>query len=135
MKDFRLLSLSSLLAWLKFLSSTITNAFSGAPLPSSARGKGINILKGMPWKSIEGRWTFSKLLSIDHTSQPHPHSIVILREYFKNIPLESCNIARIIIKLLERFLKYRKVPDLAMYARNIINITLLKCWYFILILL
>ena len=34
------------------------------------------------------------------------HSTVILREYFKNIPLKSCNIARIFIKLLERFLKY-----------------------------
>ena len=30
-----------------------------------------------------------------------PHSTVILREYFKNIPLKSCNIARIFIKLVK----------------------------------
>ena len=29
------------------------------------------------------------------------HSTVIFREDFKNIPLKSCNIARIFIKLLE----------------------------------
>ena len=43
MKDFRLLSLSSLPAWLEFLSRTITNAFSRAPLPSPPRRKGKNI--------------------------------------------------------------------------------------------
>ena len=35
-----------------------------------------------------------------------PHSTVILKEYFENIPLKSCNIAKIFIKLLERLLKY-----------------------------
>ena len=34
-----------------------------------------------------------------------PHSIVILKEYFENIPLKSCNIAKVFMKLLERFLK------------------------------
>ena len=62
-----------------------------------------------------------------------PHSTVILREYFKNIPLKSCNIAKIFIKLLERFLKYCR--NLAMSAQNIINVMLLQYWYFILILL
>ena len=62
-----------------------------------------------------------------------PHSTVILKEYFKNIPLKSCNIAIIFIKLLERFLKYCK--NLAMSAQNIINVMLLQYWYFILILL
>ena len=36
----------------------------------------------------------------------YPHSTVILEEYFENIPLKSCNIAKIFIKLLERFVKY-----------------------------
>ena len=63
----------------------------------------------------------------------NPHSTVILSEYFKNIPLKSCNIARIFIKLLERFLKYCR--NLAMSAQNIINVTLLQYWYFIWILL
>ena len=63
----------------------------------------------------------------------HPHSTVILREYFKNIPLKSCNIARIFIKLLEMFLKYCR--NLAMSAQNIINVMLLQYWYFILMLL
>ena len=36
----------------------------------------------------------------------YPHSTVILKEYFENIPLKSCNIAKIFMKLLERFLKY-----------------------------
>ena len=44
MKVFRLLSLSSLLAWLEFLSRTITNTFRGSPLPSPPHGKGMNIL-------------------------------------------------------------------------------------------
>ena len=35
-----------------------------------------------------------------------PHSTVILKEYVENIALKSCNIAKIFIKLLERFLKY-----------------------------
>ena len=53
-----------------------------------------------------------------------PHSTVILREYFKNIPLKSCNIARIFIKLLERFPKYCR--NLAMSVQNIINVILLQ---------
>ena len=43
MKDIRLLSLSNSLAWLEFLSRTLTNAFSGAPLPSPPHGKSMNI--------------------------------------------------------------------------------------------
>ena len=38
-------------------------------------------------------------------SGKYPHSTVIFKEYFENIPLKSCNIAKIFIKLLERFLK------------------------------
>ena len=53
----------------------------------------------------------------------HPHSTVMLREYFKNILLKSWNIARIFIKLLERFLKYCR--NLAMSAQKIINVMLL----------
>ena len=34
------------------------------------------------------------------------NSTRVLRGYFENIPLKSCNIARIFIKLLERLLKY-----------------------------
>ena len=49
----------------------------------------------------------------------NPHSTAILKEYFKNIPLKSCNIAKILIKLLERFLKYCR--NLAMSVQNIIN--------------
>ena len=37
----------------------------------------------------------------------NPHSTVIFREYFLNIPLKYCNIARILIKRLEKFMKYR----------------------------
>ena len=48
-----------------------------------------------------------------------PHSTVILKEYLENIPLKSCNIAKIFIKLLERFLKYCR--NLAMSDQNIIN--------------
>ena len=48
-----------------------------------------------------------------------PHSNVILKEYFENIPLKCCNIAKIFIKLLERFLKYSR--NLAMSVQNIIN--------------
>ena len=54
----------------------------------------------------------------------HPHSTIILREYFENILLKSCNIARIFIKLLERFLKYCR--NLAMSVQNIINEMLLQ---------
>ena len=54
----------------------------------------------------------------------YPHSTVILRKYFENIPLKSCNIARIFIKLLERFLKYFK--NLAKSVQNIINGMLLQ---------
>ena len=63
----------------------------------------------------------------------YPHSTVILKEYFENILLKSCNIAKIFIKLLERFLKYFR--NLAMSVQNIINGILLKYKYFILILL
>ena len=49
----------------------------------------------------------------------YPHSIVILKEYFENIPLKSYNIAKIFIKLLEQFLKYCR--NLAMFVQNIIN--------------
>ena len=49
----------------------------------------------------------------------NPQSTVILREYFENIPLKSCNIARIFIKLLERFLKYHR--NLEMSVQNVIN--------------
>ena len=48
-----------------------------------------------------------------------PHSTVILKEYFENIPLKSCNIAKIFIKLLETFVKYCR--NLAMSVQNIIN--------------
>ena len=63
----------------------------------------------------------------------NPHSTVILREYFKNIPLKSCDIVKIFIKLLEKFLKYFR--NLAMSAQNIINVMLLQYRYFVLILL
>ena len=62
-----------------------------------------------------------------------PHSTVILREFFKNIPLKSSNIARIFRRLLERFLKYYR--NLTMSTQNIINVMLLQYWYFILIFL
>ena len=55
---------------------------------------------------------------------PFPHSTVILKEYFENIPLKSCNFAKIFIKLLERFLKYCR--NLAMSVQNIINGILLQ---------
>ena len=53
-----------------------------------------------------------------------PHSTIILRQYFENIPLKSCNIAGIFIKLSERFLKYCR--NLAMSVQNIINGMLLQ---------
>ena len=56
--------------------------------------------------------------------QPNPHSTVILKEYFENIPLKSCNITKIFIKLLVRFLKYCR--NLAMSVHNIINGMLLQ---------
>ena len=49
----------------------------------------------------------------------YPHSTVILKKYFENITLKSCNIAKIFIKLVERFLKYCR--NLAMSVQNIIN--------------
>ena len=52
-----------------------------------------------------------------------PHSTVILKEYFENIPLKSCNIAKIFINLLE-FLKYCR--NLEMSVQNIINGILLQ---------
>ena len=57
-------------------------------------------------------------------SQQNPHSTVILREYFENISLKSCNIAKIFIKLMERFLKYCR--NLAESVQNIINKMLLQ---------
>ena len=62
-----------------------------------------------------------------------PHSTVILRKYFNNISLKSCNTARIFMKLLERFLKYCK--NLAMSVQNFVNEMFLQYSYFILILL
>ena len=56
----------------------------------------------------------AKKLLCRYPSNTKPHSIVTLREYFKNIPLKSCNIARIFIKFIERFLKYCR--NLAMSA-------------------
>ena len=58
------------------------------------------------------------------TSKYSPYSTVILRKYFENIPLKSCNIARIFIKLLKRFQKYCR--NLAMSVQNIINGMLLQ---------
>ena len=49
----------------------------------------------------------------------YPHSTVILKKYFENILLKSCSVAKIFIKLLERFLKYCR--NLAMSVQNIIN--------------
>ena len=40
--------------------------------------------------------------------QNYPHSTLILKENFENIPLKSCNTAKIFIKLLEKLLKYCK---------------------------
>ena len=54
----------------------------------------------------------------------YPHSTVILKEYSENIPLKSCNIAKIFIKLLERFLKYSR--SFEMSVENIINGKLLQ---------
>ena len=56
--------------------------------------------------------------------QNYPHSTVILRESFENIPLKFCNIATIFIKLLERFLKYYR--NLVMSVQNIMNEMLLQ---------
>ena len=53
MKDFRLLSLSSFLAWLELLfriARIVTNASSGAPLPLPPRGKCTNIHAPAPSK-------------------------------------------------------------------------------------
>ena len=54
----------------------------------------------------------------------YPHSTVISKEYFENIPLKFCNIEKIFIKLLEIFLKYCR--NLAMSVQNIINGILLQ---------
>ena len=67
---------------------------------------------------------FATIFSPSHPPPTHieiyyPHSTAILEEYFENIPLESCNIAKIFIKLLERFLKYCR--NLEMSVQNIIN--------------
>ena len=52
-------------------------------------------------------------------SHKNTHSTVVLKENFENIPLKSCNIAKIFLTLLERFLKYCR--NLAMSVQNIIN--------------
>ena len=70
----------------------------------------VSNYRSTPWL-IFGLWCPKKYY--------FPHSTVILRKYFKNIPLKSCNIARIFIKLLERFLKYCR--NLAMSVQNIID--------------
>ena len=79
-------------------------------------------------KKIPMQLNYLKFLGIRVLCFPYicfySHSAVILREYFKNIPLKSCNIARIFIKLLERFLKYCR--NLATSAQNIINVMLLQ---------
>ena len=54
----------------------------------------------------------------------NPHSTVILKQYLEDIPLKSCNIAKILIKLLETFLKYCR--NIAMSIQNIINRILLQ---------
>ena len=54
MKDFSFLSLSSLLAWLEFLSRTIRNAFNRAPLSSPPHGKDMNIIK-LEFNMVEKR--------------------------------------------------------------------------------
>ena len=72
-------------------------------------------------------WKFAIFWSWQHALgnlAQFPHSTVILKEYFENITLKSCNIAKIFIKLLERFLKYCR--HLAMYVQNIINGILLQ---------
>ena len=77
--------------------------------------------------------TDSRIIMEEWRVSEGPHSTVILKEYFENIPLKSCNIAEGFIKLLERFLKYCR--NLAMSVQNIINGILLQYQYFILILL
>ena len=52
-----------------------------------------------------------------YRTEYHPHSTVILKEYFENITLKSCNIAKIFIKLLERFLEYCR--NLAMSVQDV----------------
>ena len=64
------------------------------------------------------------LSTISWSSTKYPPITVISREYFENILLKFCNIARIFIKLLERFLKYCK--NLATSVQNIINEILLQ---------
>ena len=63
--------------------------------------------------------TFKSFKNVAEFNGTYPHSIVILWEYFGNVPWKSCNISRIFIKLLERFLKYCR--NLAMSVQNIIN--------------
>ena len=62
--------------------------------------------------------TVQPLVRLPYKSK-YRHSTVILRKYFKNILLKSCNIARIFIKMLERFPK--KCRNLAMSVQNIMN--------------
>ena len=68
--------------------------------------------------------SLSLSLSLSFSLWDIPYSTVIVREYFKNIPLKYCNIARIFIKLLERFMKYCR--NLAMSLQNMINGILLQ---------
>ena len=62
---------------------------------------------------------FAKLVFFVSFSIFGPHSTVMLKEYFENISLKSCNIAKIFIKLLKRFLKYCRY--LAISVQIIIN--------------
>ena len=50
--------------------------------------------------------TYRDILTIYNYISLYAHSTVILKEYLENIPLKACNIEKISIKLLERFLKY-----------------------------
>ena len=65
-----------------------------------------------------------KGLIIDDIMKRIRTSHIILKEYFENISLKSCNIAKVFAKLLERFLKYCR--NLAMSVQNIINEILLQ---------
>ena len=47
-----------------------------------------------------------------------PHSTVILKEYLENIPLKSCNIAKIFIKLINTY-KVRKVSKILQEPCNV----------------
>ena len=70
------------------------------------------------WKPNDFRGTlYSRAFGVADYELDIPHSTVILKEYFENIPLKSCNIAKIFIKLLEMVLKY---------CRNLMNVVELR---------